>query len=57
MTTALFLGRFQPPHAGRLLTIRGLGEKYDKVVVGVTESQSSVMPGDFRASVVGVSGR
>lgn len=44
MTTALFLGRFQPPHTGHLLTIQKLSEKYDKVMVGVTESEPSVMP-------------
>ena len=44
MTKALFLGRFQPPHVGHLLTIRGLAARFDHVIVGVTESQPSVMP-------------
>ncbi len=44
MTTALFLGRFQPPHIGHILTIRGLASRYSKVIVGVTESEPSVMP-------------
>lgn len=44
MKTALFLGRFQPPHVGHLLTIRSLAARYDKVIIGVTESQPSVMP-------------
>ena len=44
MTTALFLGRFQPPHVGHLITIRHLGARYDHVIVGVTESEPSVMP-------------
>lgn len=44
MTTALFLGRFQPPHVGHLLTIRSLALKYKRVIVGVTESEPSVMP-------------
>jgi nicotinamide mononucleotide adenylyltransferase len=43
-TTALFLGRFQPPHVGHLLTIRSLGDRYEKIIVGATESQPSVMP-------------
>ncbi len=43
MTTALFMGRFQPPHIGHLLTIRSLAAKYDKLVVGVTEAEPSVM--------------
>lgn len=44
MTTALFLGRFQPPHVGHLLTLRKLATAYSKVIVGVTESEPSVMP-------------
>lgn len=44
MTTALFLGRFQPPHVGHLLTIKKLSSKYDKLIVGVTECEPSVMP-------------
>lgn len=44
MTTALFLGRFQPPHIGHLMTIRGLASRYEKVIVGVTEAEPSVMP-------------
>ncbi len=43
MTTALFLGRFQPPHVGHLLTIRSLLTKYQHVIVGVTECEPSVM--------------
>lgn len=43
MTTALFLGRFQPPHVGHLLTIRSLLRKYQQVIVGVTECEPSVM--------------
>lgn len=44
MTTALFLGRFQPPHVGHLLTIRSLSVRYEKLIVGVTEAEPSVMP-------------
>lgn len=44
MVTALFLGKFQPPHVGHLLTIRKLSKRYEKVIVGVTESEPSVMP-------------
>ena len=46
MTTALFLGRFQPPHVGHLLTIRSLATKYEHLVVGVTECQPAIMPVD-----------
>ena len=44
MTTALFLGRFQPPHVGHLITISTLAAKYDQLVVGLTECEPSVMP-------------
>ncbi len=44
MTTALFLGRFQPPHVGHLLTIRSLAKQYETLIVGVTEAEPSVMP-------------
>lgn len=43
MTTALFLGRFQPPHIGHLLTIRALAKKYHALIVGVTDAEPSVM--------------
>lgn len=40
---ALFLGRFQPPHVGHILTIRKLAQRFERVVVGVTEAEPSVM--------------
>lgn len=43
MTTALFLGRFQPPHVGHVLTIRSLLATFDKLIVGVTECEPSIM--------------
>jgi nicotinamide mononucleotide adenylyltransferase len=43
MATALFLGRFQPPHTGHLLTIRKLSQYYARVIVGITEAEPSVM--------------
>lgn len=51
MTTALFLGRFQPPHVGHLLTIQSLATKYDQLIVGVTECEPSVMTID---NVIGI---
>jgi hypothetical protein len=43
MSKALFLGRFQPPHVGHLLTIRKLLTKHPDLSIGVTECQPSVM--------------
>jgi nicotinamide mononucleotide adenylyltransferase len=45
MKTALFLGRFQPPHIGHLLTIKRLSGKY-RLIVGVTESEPMMMAQD-----------
>lgn len=36
--TILFPGKFQPPHTGHFLTIHGLLEKYQRVIIAVTES-------------------
>jgi cytidyltransferase-like protein len=44
MSKALFLGRFQPPHTGHLLTIQKLANQFEYLIVGVTESQPSIMP-------------
>lgn len=43
---ALFLGKFQPPHIGHLVTIRRLAEKYINLTVGITEGEPrAVVPG------------
>lgn len=52
MTTALFLGRMQPPHVGHLLTIRSLANKYDKLIIGITECEPSVMTIDNVISIL-----
>lgn len=46
MTIALFLGRFQPPHVGHLLTIKNLLREYDKLIIGVTEGLPRIMAPD-----------
>jgi len=43
MTTVFFPGKFQPPHIGHARTIAKLLNKYDKVIVGVTEGPPRVM--------------
>ena len=42
--TALFIGKFQPPHIGHLLTINKLKSKYKKLVIGVTEGEPNFVP-------------
>jgi len=33
----LFIGKFQPPHLGHILTIYKLVKKYKKITIGITE--------------------
>ncbi len=46
MEVALFLGKFQPPHVGHLLTISKLASEYGALKVGITQSPPSVMTQD-----------
>lgn len=52
MTTALFLGRFQPPHVGHVLTIRRLAKRFDRVVIGVTECEPSMMTNELVVELI-----
>jgi phosphopantetheine adenylyltransferase len=35
----LFIGKFQPPHLGHVLTINKLIKKYKKITIGITEGR------------------
>lgn len=35
----LFIGKFQPPHLGHIITINLLKEKFGKVEIGITEGK------------------
>lgn len=37
MTTAIFPGRFQPPHIGHIMTLIDIYPLYDKIIVAVTK--------------------
>jgi len=39
MTTALYPGRFQPPHLGHIVTAVRLHDDYDKIIIAVTEAK------------------
>jgi len=43
MTTALFPGRFQPPHLGHIVTAMRLYKEYDKIIIAVTEAKPRCM--------------
>ena len=35
----LFIGKFQPPHLGHVLTIKKLLKKYPNVTIGITQGK------------------
>jgi len=41
MTTALYLGRFQPFHLGHLSVVKSISKKYDKIVIAICSAQHS----------------
>ncbi len=43
MTIALFPGKFQPPHIGHIQTLMNIYPDYDKIIVGITEDNPSVL--------------
>jgi len=52
LTTAIFPGRFQPPHLGHVLTILNVAKKYDRVIVAVVDLPPSIMPPEESAAIL-----
>jgi cytidyltransferase-like protein len=48
---AFFPGKFQPPHLGHVLTIVGLLDKYNKVIIGVTDDTPKILEQSDRVSI------
>ena len=48
---AFFPGKFQPPHLGHVLTILDLSDKYDEIIVGVTEDKPEVISQTERVEI------
>ena len=48
---AFFPGKFQPPHLGHVLTIMDLYDKYDKVIVAITDDAPRVSSSTERKSI------
>ena len=44
MKTALFPGKFQPPHLGHIQSLMSLYDDYEKIIIGVTEDYPNVIP-------------
>ena len=40
---AFFPGKFQPPHLGHIITIMSLYDKYDKIIVAITDENDSII--------------
>lgn len=52
MSTILFSGRFDKPHAGHIITIQRLGIRYDKVIVCVLDYPEARYSLSVRISVL-----
>lgn len=50
MTVALFVGKFQPPHIGHVMTIVRIYGDYEKIIIGVADFDSFFHPKIFDAS-------
>ncbi len=48
---AVFIGKFQPPHIGHILTIKKLLLKYKQIVVGITEGKPNIISTDKVISI------
>jgi len=43
MSTAFFPGKFQPVHLGHIVTLMNLYEKYNKIIIGITEDKPNIL--------------
>ena len=51
MITALFPGKFQPPHLGHIISIMSICDQYDKVIVAVTDDNPKILTLDKRVDI------
>ena len=51
MSTAFFPGKFQPVHLGHVISIMNIYEKYDKIIVGITEDIPEVLTQNERKEI------
>ncbi len=43
MLTAIFLGKFQPPHLGHIRTILKIAKEYEKVIISITKGSQKII--------------
>jgi len=48
---AFFPGKFQPPHLGHIITIMDLYDKYDKIIIAITDDVPRVSSSTERKSI------
>jgi len=48
----LFVGKFQPPHLGHVISIMSIYNDYDKIIIGVTEGEPRVMSLDKTVTIL-----
>ena len=51
MSTAFFPGKFQPVHLGHVISIMNIYEKYDKIIIGITEDIPEVLTQNERKEI------
>lgn len=49
--TAFFPGKFQPVHLGHIITLMNIYDKYDKIIVGITEDTPEVISQEERKDI------
>ena len=43
MNVAFFPGKFQPIHLGHIITLMNIYDKYDKIIVGITDDKPEII--------------
>ena len=51
MAIALFPGKFQPIHLGHIITIMDIYDKYEKIIIGITEDKPEVLTQSERKNI------
>ena len=51
MNIAFFPGKFQPVHLGHIVTLMSIYNKYDKIIVGITEDKPEIISQEERKRI------